>query len=451
MRQEATKEQWKQLYYLAMEFQKRNLWKALQNMDIVSIRYSEEDTGYFSPWNMFDATLNCALYFGEQGLQDLISFIHCTALNLPIDYMQREQDCIVMSVGKQEEVIEEALPIIRELDCQFDSEGEWIYFVTLQKGYFSYLPDQNEVLRYIKYLESLIDVIPNMETLPQNKGEFYQFYQDKDGRWESTSISMLELSYIAPKTIFSSIEELNQLKEAAKRKKTLVMEADLVHLEEPYYENENEKPLNPKVAVLLDHESGQLIDMELILHSDEVNNVLPGLLAKWIAENGAPELILMKNLIVENQISDLCNQLNIPIEYHDLEQMEIFREYLEVEGAKKILSIEGSINRNAFDSQELLQAISEMGLDLEEMETMAENLSEEDFGKQVQDQIMQVMKLAGFSETDWDGLMEDLEDMDTWEDEDDDDYEFEEEELDEYQVEQMKDEEEQTEEKEKND
>lgn len=403
MNKKATEDEWQKLYTLALKYQKKEPWKTYRDTDLFYIRFSPEDTGYFTILGRGGACIGCNLFLGEEGFQDIMGIIHAEELELPIEYIMREQNCISMFIDDPAAIPQEQCRVIRSLGPDFCGENEWIYFESYEKGCFPCLPSGQEVQIYTKYLEQLLKAIDYIEEhsckVNFDYGEIFEYFLE-NGNWKGNPLSIVECDYILPQLQLADEIQILSLKKAAEKKNKEVLELDMFYTDLAVTDERSKKKRNQKIAVMVNHNSCQIVSQHLIEPQEDDRQVLPSILADWIMNNGAPAGILVENRLVEALVRSVCEMAGIPLQIASLEGVEQFRNTL----------FEEEFDENDLESMlggvDLLEAMSDFGLDMDTLTQMASSMSKEEFLEGTIDQMVQAMEKVGYSQEDLEGLLD---------------------------------------------
>lgn len=418
MRKNASLEEWKKLYDLGLRFKTMKPWEEFGNLEIIAIRFAQDETGYFSIMGNEGDEPGAVLYRGEDGFNDFMGLIMSEQLGIDSEYMYFEQNCLEMTFGSKEDVLDEQYDIIKKLGLKFRGDGNWLYFDLHKKGYVLAQFGQEEVREYTRYLEALLDAIEYYHrkqiTVDREQLEIYEYGQDSQGNWTGKSVPMPAYGYQYHEVEISDELECARLKKAAKnkiRKGQLgyVVEIDAFYLDEPIELPEYDRLVIPKAIVIVDHKKGIILHHCEYLPGEKQSGMLTNTLGEYIKKHGAPNKVLVANEIMEADVKFICELCGITLEIGSLKN---------VEDVKTTMSEMDDFTDGEPTEEELLQLreiVESLGIDMEEMKRKAQYMDEEEFLTHFEEQMMQGMSAMLDEDDDTDLWSEDEEDG-FWED-----------------------------------
>lgn len=397
----ATKEEWQKLYDLAFKFKEMEPWKQFYDTDIFCIRFSEEEAGYIDLMGAVGDDVAWSLFQGEQGLMELMGILFAKELDVPFDYLVREQNSLNLYLGDRDEVEQQQYQVIRDLGLKFRGKGSWIYFEMNERGYFPYLPDQQGVRTCIRYLEAFLNAVQYYEEhhvpVKFDEGEIFE-YCLKDGEWEGRARSIVHMDYVRPYPVIADDVQAAKIKKAAKKKRNEILELDMFYLDNAVKDEEQEKVINLKMALLVEKESGFIATQRLINPKQDDISIIPSMLADWILKNGCPKKVLAANSLIEALASHVCETAGVPLAVGRLPKLEkiksdLFR-YLRGDSM-----MEEELPVSEEEEEDFVEGLlDKMGLDMQDLQEKAMTMSEEEFAKEAMSQMTEAMRRQGFSE-----------------------------------------------------
>lgn len=90
---------------------------------------------------------------------------------------------------------------------------------------------------------------------------------------------------------------------------------DMVYINASVADKKYERPINPKLILLMDEKQGAIIDNDMLdPNADEIQAII-GALGNFVLNYGRPRSIMIRNKFIESVISDTCSQLKIKVKY----------------------------------------------------------------------------------------------------------------------------------------
>ena len=334
VRQEAAIEEWRELYKLATVVGEMEPWKQFWDVDLLSIRETNsEEPVYCSILGSGGNTYGIVFYEGQKGLEGFTLSLKHEEIVVPVEYAMFSQDNLTCFWGDRRELDPQQLKIVRDLGYKYRGANKWLYFLSSQGGFFPFLPDKEEVQRLTNYMRWLTAALEYKTShrihVDYMNGEMYEFIWDEArerGRGGAGKIPLVGIPMVEiPLTDQALIAELKAVKKTSKS-----LEVDLVYLIRPIADENFSRPLNPRMAIIADHEKGYVYSGNLTKPGMDAGESLVTDLTRWILEHGKPRKIMTRNRIVNTYISDLCRicgiktelRQNLPVIEDVMEQME---------------------------------------------------------------------------------------------------------------------------------
>lgn len=414
MRKEATKEEWKKLYSLAESYKSLKPWMQFYGTDLFCIKFSAEESGYFTIMGKLGESIGLSLYQGMEGYNDFMGLMNAESLSVPTDYIMIEQNCISMYCGDREDLTKQQHEVIKELGLKFRGKGNWIYFETYEKGYFPYLPDRNEVVTFTQYLERLVEAlnyyIEQKCNVDFDSGKIFE-YAFEDGVWKGKEILLPYTEYRYRTITLNNDIMAAKLKKAAMSKKSGILELDMFYIVAPIADEKYKKPFLGKYVIMGESRSGLILDQQILTPLDDDLGALPGMLVQWIQSHGAPEAVVVSNPVMKALVSHICNICSIPLRIDRLPAIEECRAGLGDMNAQASDNPPEDISMEEFEYP--LQLLGELGVDVEDWKRKAKSMETEEFAEAFQEQMLQVIEGLGFTGEEalsvWNKINEDTE------------------------------------------
>jgi hypothetical protein len=108
------------------------------------------------------------------------------------------------------------------------------------------------------------------------------------------------------------------------------LEIDTLYLNAIINHAESGRPIMPVMVILADHDSGMLIDQEIISPGDDDIFTILGILIDYIENSGRPKKVVARDEEMAHLLSDLCRRVDIQVEIKGrLEAIDTFAEEFE--------------------------------------------------------------------------------------------------------------------------
>lgn len=317
MREEASLEQWKELYEAATRIKELEPWENFWDMDLIGVsRGSEEDMVFFSILGRGGNCYGIAVYEGYEGLNSFLMLAMQQSMNLTPEYAMFNQKNLTCYWGNREELTDKQRKVIRELGYKYRGKNQWLYFLSFEPGYFPYNMDREEVLRMSGYLQDLELALKCYDKekiqVDFDKGKMFQVIIEEDNEIGSYGEAPLPFTDFQFSNLLITDEEL--LSDLAKVPKcNAVLEADVSVLGVSVSDKKYDRPANPALPLLGDADTGIIIKFEMLEPEEDAVAILAEILMGFIFQFGAPKEIRVSNVIVEAGLKQICNVCGIKL------------------------------------------------------------------------------------------------------------------------------------------
>jgi len=315
MGKEASLEQWKKLYEVAIKLKEMKPWESLWDMDLITILPSEKEEPCVC--SIMGKAGNCYAIGTYIGFYAIHGFFQLAENNdMPPDQLIRYQNNIMCYFGDREELTTKELKVIKDLGLKFRGRNNWIFFRVFEQGYAPYTPDEKQVIKLTEILQHLYMAIKAME-----KGLTVDFEGGNTLVRRFDEESVLWINYEAP--MFNPEVEYNipvlqddvciqRLKKQKNSKEKL--ELDIAYLNSVINDRAYDKPLIPRICILADGKTGMLLDQIFITPEDEEVNVVFNIVFNYIMQRGIPKTIFVRDMYIKSILLDVCKRIGIDLE-----------------------------------------------------------------------------------------------------------------------------------------
>lgn len=310
---------WKALYETAARFRKIEPWKFMKETDIFGVLDPHTgETGYCCIMGELGELLAIAVYNGTEGLQSYQKIQK--GLIQPGDpeviYMQ---SCLMLTFENRQSVQEEDREIIKELGLRFRGKNAWPVFRSYRPGFFPWFLDRAEVLFMTIALEQAIGVCLRIlqgdpiDFSPKRNRFLVRKAEEKNGAF-FWSDAWMEPSPPREKARSGKapLDEIRiqRLKKTAEPV-TAVWEADFFHIPTPVLQGE--RPVFPYAIILMDHDTGSILDLHIAGGKDYEKEFVERLLSYIEQTSSLPLEILVRKEEVAEVFEQCTAHLNIKL------------------------------------------------------------------------------------------------------------------------------------------
>ncbi len=297
-----TLEEWKRLYDLMAQVKELAPWEWMEESDIFGIQIPETgDLGFVSVMGMLGEHFAVAVYQGAKGLGGFWN-MHSLGPELTPEFALQVPQ-LQASFEDRDLIAKEDREVMKKLGLKFRGVKAWPQFRSYRPGCFPWLIEGDEARVLICALEQLLEIAPRFKENPKlftpTKTEHdYLVRVKKDGAWEDT---VKHVTFLEEKTLdlLMNEEALEYLRTLMPGKLTL--EIDLYMMEEPVQEKRGERPYFPFMLMLVDHDSGMILSVDLLTplpSMDAMWSEVPAVVVEKLAGGFPPKEIQVKDDMV---------------------------------------------------------------------------------------------------------------------------------------------------------
>lgn len=331
MRKEANLEQWKKLYEAAVKLKEMSPWEELWDMDLITIYTSdEEEPCVCSIMGRGGQCIGISAYIGYKAISDFL--VAAGSTEMPQRQLIRYQNNLMCFIGDREELTSKERSIIKDLGLQFRGKNNWIYFRAFELGFMPYMPDEKQVLKLTDILQHLYMAIQAL-----HKGLKVDFeggktlvrkYDKKSKLWLNYQAPVLEPQIEYPVPV---LEDELLLKRLSNQKRIgAQLELDIVYLNSCVNDKKYDKPIMPRLCILVDASTGLLLDQNMVDPEDNDIDVVFDIVFNHILQVGRPKVIIVRDMYLQSILLDVCDKLKIELKINQrLEGIDQFLQEFE--------------------------------------------------------------------------------------------------------------------------
>lgn len=267
---EPTAEEWAKLYAAANEYKAMECWEWMHEDEIFGVRNPETDElAFVSIMGEIGQVFALNAYLGTVGLD---SFFDISSNKDPDEDEQiyLNLNCLTASFEDRQDLDAADLKIIKQLGLKFRGKKQWPQFRSHRPGFMPW-PVNSEECRFLKLIiEQAMNVADrcrdsNQLILPRNDKILIRTLQGKGAKakWIDTYGKVDK-----PAPTYSSFSINNELvlRKMIKQfnKSNVTWEADTFFVLSPIREKKGARPYLPTMFLVVENDSGMVIDYELI-------------------------------------------------------------------------------------------------------------------------------------------------------------------------------------------
>jgi hypothetical protein len=315
---EPSLEEWKTLYNAAIEFRKIEPWEWMKETDVFGVQNPQSgEVGYCCIMGELGEVLAMAVYLGTEGLQGYkkIQKGQIKAEDPDSLYIQ---DCLMLSFEDKRFVDQEDRQIINALGFNFRGRNSWPLFRSYKPGDFPWFLSRDEVLYMTSALQQAKEVClrlkENKELLsPPKKNRYLLRVPETKGSmivWKDEWREPAPLKKV--KYLDEKVDEvrIQRIRKTAKPT-PVIWEIDFFYTPTPIAEGE--RPYFPYAIMLIDRDSGFILDMHLARKVVYKKEFLEKFLSCIEKMSILPLEILVRKEEVVNLLEPYTSRLNIKL------------------------------------------------------------------------------------------------------------------------------------------
>ena len=314
MRTEAKLEEWRVLYDIAIRLKELRPWETLWDMDLITIIESnKKEPCACSIMGKGGECYGIAAYYGLDSIKGFFEMAYSS--EIPSHQLIRYQNNVMCNYGNRDELTTKERDIIKKLDLKFRGKNNWIYFRTFESGYAPYMPDRDEVLEFTKTLKHVYMAIDSlnkgMDIYFKNGNTLMRKFDDENNVWVNSEepVIMPDMDYPVP--ILKDELLINRLKK--QRQDDSILELDIAYLNSTINDREYDKPLIPRLCMLVDARKGLVLSQIMVTPGDDVVGLIFETVVNYIIQRGRPKKIVVRDAYMASILIDLCEQTDIEV------------------------------------------------------------------------------------------------------------------------------------------
>lgn len=314
MRTEAKLEEWRALYDIAIKLKELKPWEKLWDMDLITIIESNKKEPCVC--SIMGKGGECYAIASYNGLDSIKGFFEMAYGNeLPAHQLIRYQNNIMCNYGNRDELTTKERNLIKDLGLSFRGKNNWIYFRTFETGYAPYMPNREEVLEFtiiLKHVYMAIEALnKGMKINFENGKTFMRKFDDEKNQWINSEESVIIPDMDYPVPILNDEMVMNRLKK--QKQNSSILELDIAYLNSTINDKGFDKPLIPRLCMLVDAKKGLILSQSMITPEDDVVDVLFKTVVHYIIQRGRPKSIVVRDAYMASILIDLCEQTGIEV------------------------------------------------------------------------------------------------------------------------------------------
>lgn len=308
---EATHEQWKELFSVADDFKQLKPWTWLDDNQIFAIKHPKHnELIYCSVLGASHQEFGLATYIGQQGLQSLQQ----TMTGVSIEELIYNQRSLLVSFSNREELEKEDYQLIKALDLKYRGKKQWPMFRSFLPGYFPWLLNKEEVELLIYLLPLVIKLCKQVQqqpdAIPDYIGQSVSLFNSEG------DIELVQTPIVDKQATLADNLQLDELELRRIRKEypkvTIPIEFDYFYLDDPMQEMPDTRPFFP-IMFLSVEAHNQLIVYQDVIHPSELTKVSSSIIHMFHHLQAIPNEILIQRDELYGLLKPIAHKLGIKL------------------------------------------------------------------------------------------------------------------------------------------
>ncbi|MHB8963634.1 MAG: DUF7309 domain-containing protein [Saccharofermentanales bacterium] len=318
MRKEASLDQWKVLYEVGMKIKEIQPWNDLWDTELIMISLPEwKDPCYCSVLGHNGNCFGVNTFVGNAGLRDFMSIVSCPDDLSMTSYIMYEQSNLSCNFDDRDFVLPEQMKVIKDLGLRFRGHNQWLNFLSYRKGFTPYILDQQEVVLLTGYLSHFVLAFQAFKDRKikvdfDSQQVLKHSFDKKKGEWvdKPAPLPAVQIAY----DIMTIEDKLLERRLMNMPVKDLVLEMDMPYIGITLTDKKYERPVNPKLLLLVDHATEMILGQDFITPDVDEIKLIFDKLVYFISKTGRPKKILVRNPSIYYLIKEFCDSMKIRLE-----------------------------------------------------------------------------------------------------------------------------------------
>ncbi|MDD2574480.1 MAG: hypothetical protein WCS98_06625 [Bacillota bacterium] len=314
-----TDEQLEELFQAASDFKKGQPWKELYDTDLLCVENPKDKTmGYCSVMGRAGEHYALGVYLGNEGIFGFNQLLEY-ADTIPTHQVLHYQNCIMCSFEDRSQLSNKDRRQIKALGLSFRGRNAWPMFRRFEPGYHPWYVNKDECAFLTHALRQTLYVITNEMTdevkRDMEQGKTILRYSEEINdklEWYSKEFQLAIPEVTYSPVIINDDMLIHKIKRAGNMA-NVTLQADICYMTSAVQENRNERPYYPRIYILIEKETGMVMDFEMYESINDDADVMLNRLIDMFLENGIPKEIQIKGRAMEAILGDFCKKAGIKL------------------------------------------------------------------------------------------------------------------------------------------
>jgi hypothetical protein len=311
-------EQWAKLYEVATTIKHVAPWNTMWDTDLVTIMLpGKNEPICISVMGRNGECYGIGVYPGYRSIAGFYRLLESSEEDLQMNPLSF-QNCLMCYYGNRDELAPEEREIIKSLNLKFRGENNWIYFRSMEEGYYPWFINADQAELMIDALQNFAMAYTHLSSGKikvdfENGETLLREYSPERKEWLNGSVPMPPIPEILGELVFKDELLLKRLQN--KPNNNVSVEMDILYLPTPVQDKPDETPYFPRLLVLLDRKNGILLDQKLLDIKIKNEDAVTDALINYISKYGKPSKVFVRDRYFVRYVDSLCSQLGVSITF----------------------------------------------------------------------------------------------------------------------------------------
>ncbi|MBS3987049.1 MAG: hypothetical protein KGZ38_03735 [Erysipelothrix sp.] len=314
-----TDAQLKELYQAALEFKNAQPWKWLYDADLICVENPRDKTmGYCSVMGRGGEHYALGVYLGDEGIFGFCNLMENADI-IPQHEALHLQNCIMCSFEDRDMLASADRKQIKALGLSFRGRNAWPIFRRYEPGYHPWFINQEECIFLTHALRQTLFVAANvisgqLKMDMERRKTILRYSKEENGKlqWYSKEIS-LPYPTVSYKPVKINDDMVIQKIKKAGSMGNIQLQIDTCYVTSPVRESKDERPYFPRVLIIAEQKSRQVVDFEMYQSITDDARVTLNKLMGMCLERGTPKEIQVRSEAMIAILDDFCKKTGIKL------------------------------------------------------------------------------------------------------------------------------------------
>lgn len=325
--------QWKRLFDAADQLRELQPWKDFSDLDTIRVVSKDGSDAVCTILGQSDIQYGISMYPGARGMSDCMLLASYDDMNLSPELAQTLIRSLNLYWDMPHHITEPEKAAIRELGLAYGDQDLWPHVVSLEPGYFPWLPSAKEADELASYLEMLAPAVVYFRehdlSLDSEAGDIYVYGPDASdparlwrGTIQNNGLPSVAVEYLIIEGARSALVQTAPSTNA-------VLQMNMVVLGGMIRDPKYVKPCVPLMIIICDQDTGRIVDCKVFGPDEHPAGIAVQMLSKFISDVGNPAQVQVSNPIMEAALMELAEKGGFHIAVCDvLDQLDMATEAL---------------------------------------------------------------------------------------------------------------------------